>query len=159
MKTRSFVPLRNLRPAAGYTIAEVMVAVLLLGLMMVSLFSGFTMGTGTLRTTREDLRATQILSEKMEAIRLCRWDDLIAKCPSTFTEQYDPTVATNGTIYYGKIKLDIPTNLPSAYNNNMRLITVSVNWTNIQGRQIVAHTRQMQTQSALDGMQNYIWGH
>ena len=160
MKARLFVPCRNLRRAAAYTLAEVMIAVLLLGLMLVSLFGGFTMATGITRTSREDLRATQIMSQKMEAIRLCKWNNLITQCPHTFSESYDPLnpLNTNGIIYYGTISLTTPTYLPAAYTNKMVLITVTLNWTNMQGRTSVAHTRTMQTQSALDGLQNYVWG-
>ena len=58
----------------GHTLAEVMVSVGLLGIMVVSLFAGFSSGFDVVRAERENVRATQILEERMEVIRLIHWD-------------------------------------------------------------------------------------
>jgi type II secretory pathway pseudopilin PulG len=155
MKTECHNPRRS---RAAYTLMEVMMGVLVLGFLGISLFSAFTLGFLIIRTSREDLRATQILSEKIEAIRLCTWSEL-ANIPTTFTDDYEPSQTnTGGTVYYGTIASSVPTNLPAAYDNNMRLLTVSVTWTNYLGSTSFVHTRTMQTESAYYGIQNYIWG-
>src|SRR5262245_33854388 len=74
----------------GFTLVEVMVAVFLLGLMLAALYGAFVSGLGVLRVTRENLRATQILEERMEVIRLIKWDNVAPGfIPTTFTAPYD----------------------------------------------------------------------
>jgi len=137
-----------------------MTSVAILAAMMVSVFAGFAFGFGLVRTERDDLRATQILTQKIEALRLCTYSQL-SNCPATFTDWYNPSGTTNntaGTVYGGTISLGTPTNLPAAYQGQVRLITVSVQWTNYNHSQPLVHNRQMQTESAFYGIQNYIYG-
>ncbi len=141
-----------------------MISVFLLAIMILSLYAAFGVGFNSIKTTREDLRATQILSQKLESIRLCTWNQL-AQCPTTFKEYYDPTGLTNstqGATYFGKLSTTgSATNIPSsaAYQTNMHLITVSVTWTNYIGKTPLAHFREMKTMTALYGLQNYIYGY
>ena len=144
----------------AFALAEVLVAVLVLAIIAVAFYGALSSGFSVAQTTREDLRATQILMQKAEAIRLCTWDQLTN---FTFQEVYDPTAPTNtsaGVVYSGTVTDGAATNIPNsaAYAGNMRLITLTVGWTNYNGRAPVAHTRQMQTQVARYGLQNYIWG-
>lgn len=113
-----------------------------------------------LQTTREDLRATQILMQKIEAVRLCTWTELTN---FTFQESYDPLSGTNlaaGAVYFGNVAIGPATSIPStvSYAPNMCLVTVNLNWTNYNRSQAIPHSRQMQTQVARYGLQNYIWG-
>src|SRR5215467_5935786 len=93
--------------ARGYTLVEVMVAVGILGIMVVSLYAGFSSGFAILRTSRERTRATQVLLQKVEAIRMCSWSQL-PSFPRNFQEPLDPR-ATNGTsaFYYGNVSFDV----------------------------------------------------
>jgi uncharacterized protein (TIGR02598 family) len=154
---------RGRRNVVAFTLAEVMVAVAILGIMIVTVFSGFTVGWAIIHTSRDDLRATQILQQKIESIRLLTWDQLINQCPGSFLDYYNPSGQGNtavGTVYHGTISIDPATSLVGSvsYNNQVRLVTVSVSWTNLSGTKPVAHSRQMQTLSAMNGLQNYIWG-
>jgi hypothetical protein len=132
----------------------------------ISLCVGFTAGFSTIRTTRENLRATQIMMQKMEAVRLFTWSqvgDTNNYLKSTFTEVYDPLGATNngaGPKYTGSVTASMPAagDLPEAYRTNMRTITVNVSWTNYNGTKAIVHQREMRTRVARNGMQNYIWG-
>ena len=45
-----------------------------------------------------------------------------------------------------------------AYRDRMRVITITLNWTNTTGRSITPRSRQWQTQVARFGMQNYVFG-
>jgi hypothetical protein len=157
-------PARSNISVAGYTFAEVMVAGAVLMFVAASLYGAFAHGFSFIQSTRENLRATQIMVQKLEAVRLFTWSQV---CDATnylatpFTEQYDPLGATNnasGASYSGFITATIPTNLPAAYQTNMRTITVTIFWTNSTGAKRMVHTREMQTQVARSGMQNYIWG-
>ena len=145
---------------AGYTLAEVVVAVLILTTIGVAYYSGLSNGFSLVQSNRDNLRATQILMQKLEGLRLCTWSEL-TNC--SFVEVYDPLGATNGsggTIYRGTITTNSASVIPNAssYKANMRQVTVSVYWTNYNGRIPNVHNRQMQTQVARYGIQNYIWG-
>jgi len=151
------------RRASGYTLVEVICAVFIAAIAASALFAGFANGFAILRTTRENLRATQIMMQKTEAIRLYTWQQLTqANNPGTFTEYYFPAVTgTNspGTVFGGTITTTDPaTNIPNtaAYKANVHLITITVVWTNFNGSKRVVHSRQMQTLSAKNGMQNYL---
>lgn len=147
--------------SAGYTLVEVLCAVLIAAISAAVLFVGFDNGFAILRTTREDMRATQILMQKTEAVRLCTWQQL-TNCPTTFKEYYYPAGTTNaGTLYWGTLSTTgVATNVPdsAAYKNNLHLITIRLVWTNFVGAKLVPHSRQMQTLSAKYGMQNYLFG-
>ena len=60
----------------GYTVAEAMIGVCVLGLMLIALLAGMSSGFTFTQLAREDLRAPQILLEKMELIRLYSWDQI-----------------------------------------------------------------------------------
>lgn len=149
----------------AYSLPEVMITVLLVAAMVISLYAGFTSGFAVIQLARENLRATQILMQRMETIRLYRWGDQLLDTTNylkpTFVELYDPSgKVTNsaGARYTGKVDLSIPPNLPAAYQTNMRAITVTVYWTNYSGTNKILRARQMQTYAAKHGMQNYIFG-
>ena len=153
-------PKERHRAQGAYTLAEVMVAVLVVGVIAGAFYAALASGFALVQTTRDDLRATQILMQRVEAVRLCTWSEL---SNFSFQEAYDPLGGTNqsgGTQYFGNVVIDPSPSIPnsSSYASNVRLVTVSVSWTNYHGQTPIAHTRQMQTQVARYGLQNYIWG-
>ena len=58
----------------AFTLPEVMVAAGVGAVLFVSLYLGIAQGAVVVQSCRENLRATQILQEKMETIRLYTWD-------------------------------------------------------------------------------------
>lgn len=157
MKTESaMIQERRRRQWAG-SVLEVVVGVALLGILFVSLFGGMTMTTAQTRAAREELRATQVMLERLEGIRLFNWNQLVysnTMCPSTFTTSFAPNTGSTGITYYGT--MTITNALPGSgvgYSNQIRAITVSVLWTNLG----FPHTRSMTTYQAQYGMQNYIF--
>ena len=155
-------PFRKPNHRAGrfaFTLAEVMVGIAILSLMGLSLFAGMTMGFSVTQLSRENLRATQIMLDRMEGIRLFNWNQLVYSnwIPSTFTEYYYPLTnltESKGITYNGTMVVTNVTLSPAAtYSTNMRALIVTVTWTN-NGR---LRTRTMTTYSARDGIQNYIY--
>jgi Tfp pilus assembly protein PilE len=148
----------------AYTLAEVMISVLLVGTLTVALYAGFSQGFSVIQSARENLRATQIMVQRMESIRLYTWSQVLDTnnyLKPAFIEVYDPLGRTNntaGTVYYGTIKSQIPSDLPDAYRTNMRTITVQLTWTNYTRGRAIPFLRQMETRVARNGMQNYIFG-
>jgi prepilin-type N-terminal cleavage/methylation domain-containing protein len=150
------------RHSFAFTLVEVMIASAVLGTAVVSLYAGFSSGFAVLQLAREDLRATEIMTEKIEAVRLCTWEQL-SSFPISFQENYELTADTNspgGLVYYGTISADSPDAIPDnePYKQDMRLITVSLQWTNYNNGANIVRMRQMQTHLARFGLQNYSWG-
>jgi len=139
---------------------EVLLAVLVLGMMGLTLYASLFLGFEVVDANRDELRATQILMQKAEAVRLCTWSQLTN---FNFVEYYDPAAVTNGRagiLYTGSVVTNLPPNISDydSYKTNMRLITVTVFWTNFNGPRQIVHSREMQTQVARYGVQNYVWG-
>ena len=157
--SNAFCVPRQLRRGQGaFTIVEVVVAVLVLATICGALYSALSSSFAVLQTTREDLRATQILMQRIEAVRLCTWSEL---SNFSFQESYDPlTLNAQGTVYSGTLTVGPATDIPatSAYYPNISLVTVNLAWTNCLTGKPVTHQRQMQTHVARYGLQNYIWG-
>lgn len=146
--------------------AEVLVSVFVVAIMMISLYGGFSAGFAVVRLSRENLRATQIMVQKMEALRLMNWSQILNTniyVQTAFTSYYNPSGTNNGTtgtIYAGRVSTNAPSNVPAAYRNNMRAITVTVYWTNYPTKpntNLIVRSRQMQTYVARYGMQNYVY--
>jgi prepilin-type N-terminal cleavage/methylation domain-containing protein len=143
--------------AKAFTLIETLVAMAVVGIMVGALYTAITLGFSSVRTARENLRATQILIEKVEVIRLLSWTQVTNNIlPATFVAYYDPIGATNGkgrgATYNGTIEVK---QFPTAknYQPDMKEVTVTVDWTT--GR--VKHSRKLKTQVALYGIQNYVY--
>ena len=159
---------------SAFSLIEVIVCMAIIGITFVSLYAGIGSSFTVVNSARENLRANQILLEKLETIRLYSWEQINSNgfIPPTFTAPFFPTSITNvigtnsngtlqtsvtnfqsgGLVYYGSVSIG---NAPvsSEYATNMRIITVSLTWTN--GSAI--RNRQMQTLVGQNGMQNYIY--
>ena len=159
-------PARAALPESGYTFTEVLVAAGILGLVATTIYAAFAVGFCVIQSTRENLRATQIMVQKMEGIRLLTWSQIgdTNRYLPPFTERYDPLGATTnagGAKYMGYVRSSIPTSADldgADYQTNMRTITVTVYWTNFNRAKRIVHKCEMQTRVARNGLQNYIWG-
>jgi type II secretory pathway pseudopilin PulG len=142
------------RKLAAFSIVEVTVGMGVVGTSMAALFSGFTAGFFTMQMARENLRATQIMLEKTETLRLYSWDQITTPgfIPATFTNTYDPNSQNKGVVYAGTLTV---ANAPisSSYSNNMKQVTVTVNWTTGS----LNRSRTLTTYVARNGLQSYIY--
>lgn len=136
-----------------------MIGTVVTTLMLVSLYVGFTFGFRQMQIAGEEARATQILQEKMELVRLLNWDQVVnlpGYVPTNFTESLyaaDPTNApSRGLTYTGTIVI---TNAPitESYKNDLRQIKVSVSWTSGNTK----YTRKMSSFVSQYGMQKYVY--
>jgi len=121
--------------------------------VMLSLGYGFL----AMQRVRENQRATQIMLEKVEIIRLYSWDQVNTPgfVPSTFTDYYDPKSETNpGVTYHGTLAIRDAPMSGLNYVTNLREFLITLTWTT-QGR--VQHTRTLSTLVAKDGIQNYVY--
>jgi uncharacterized protein (TIGR02598 family) len=147
-------PIRRARTAA-FSLVEVTVGLGIVGTCVAALFSGFTTGFFTLRMARENLRATQILLQKTETLRLLSWDQLTGtnSIPTTFTERYDPNASVDKGISYSGTITITACPVSSSYSNDMKMVVVSVNWKTGS----LDRNRSYTTYVARYGLQNYIY--
>jgi len=144
----------------GFTLIELMIAIGVLGVVIASLYGGFVYAFSQVSLVQQNIRATQILEEKMEVIRLLNWDQLVnlpGYVPTSFTAPFyvsNPTnaPATNTLIYNGTV---LVTNAPvsETYASSLRMIQVNLTWTS--GK--VLRQRQMTTFVSQYGMQHYVY--
>lgn len=148
---------RGPKSARAFSLVEVLIAVGIVGVIFFSLYSAISSGFAIIQVSRENLRATQVLQEKMEVIRLYRWDQVNSNgfVPTSFVEPFYATnIATNttGLLYYGTL---VVTNAPvtEVYSNDLRLISATVTWTSNNKQR----ERSMSTLVSRYGLQNYIY--
>ena len=160
--------------AAGFTLIEVLVSVVISAIILGAVYSGIS-GTFTmLNTMREDLRATQILVSRLEGMHLEAWGNGTSQpsqlfdttlVPRTFTDYFYPlglnSTTNQGTVYSGTVTMTTNVTLSPAasYKASLALVSVAVTWTDIQYGVTNVRTRAMSTYIARYGMQNYIYTH
>ena len=172
---KALIEISRKQSRGAFTLIEVIVCVAIISIAVVSLYAGIASSFGVLSVARENLRANQVLVEKLETIRLYNWDQINSNgfIPPTFTAPFFPIVITNlvgtnadgspkyakitngtsgGVTYYGTVQI---TNAPVSpqYADKMRMVTVSLVWTN----GTVARNRKMQTLISANGLQDYIF--
>ncbi len=126
-----------------------------IGTTCAALLTGITTGFFSMRMARENLRATQIILEKVETIRLYSWDQINTAgfIPATFTQVYDPTrTNATGLTYNGTMTITTPA-ISNSYKDDLRMLTVNLSWTTGS----IPRTRQFSTFIARDGLQNYTY--
>ena len=155
------------RAQRAFTLIEVMVAVAIIGLTFVSLYAGMTFGTSTIALARENLRANQIITDRLEECRIYGWDYLTnaGNVPANFVVPFYPTntdlsvsdvtvgtVARDGTFsFYGSLSVT-NTTLTNTYSDGVKMITVTLVWTNAN----VRREQTMATYYSRNGMQSYL---
>lgn len=136
-----------------------MVGSVIIGIFFISFFATTGAGFNMVRSSRENLRATQIMLNRVEGVRLFNWDQLANTnlMPATFTEKYDPTTtnSNSGVTYSGTMRVSTPTMSPAATysSNSVKQVTVTVSW----NTGAINHTRRMSTYVSQYGAQNYIF--
>src|ERR1051326_1323719 len=142
-------------PGAGeraFSLTEVMFAALIVGGVLVSLFVAISQGFAVIQTARENLRATQIMQEEMEILRVLNWDQITTNPPPwAFTASFYPAGGTNqGVSYNGQIYITNATST-ATYAGDMRLVTGPLSW---KGGN-VTRQREMRTLVTRYGLHNY----
>ncbi len=147
--------------AGGFTLVETLVAVLITAFMLMALYACFASGFSIVKVTREDLRATQILLQQMEAIRVSDYTKLTdpASYPTNTTVYFDEeheAIGKGGTAYTVTFNArHLPSPKPqSQFYTNMLEVTVGASWKSGN----VQRSRSMQTYVARQGIQKYVCG-
>jgi type II secretory pathway pseudopilin PulG len=154
---------------AAFSLLEVLIAGVVIAIIYAALFSGINSTFGLLQSSRENLRATQIMVSRLEGLRLCAWDSTqlfnTNVVPPTFTDSFYPLglqgTSNKSIIYYGTMTITANPNISPApsYGSNIALVTVTVTWTNGANAKPTLHQRSMSTFAAKYGLQNYVYYH
>ncbi len=138
----------------AFSLVEVTISLGVIGTIAGAMLTGITGGFFTMKMARENLRATQIMLEKVETIRLYTWDQINTPgfIPASFTNRYDPNSTSQGLSYIGTMTIS-PVPFAASYSTNMKQITVTLNWTT----GTIPRTRTFTTYIAKNGLQSYIY--
>src|SRR6266581_2217946 len=136
------------RGRPGYTFIEVLVATWLLTFVVVALYAAFAFGFSVIKLSQEDVRANQILLQKLETLRIYDWSKITnGYIPTNFTAAF----STNGGVTYeGAIAIN-PVPLTESYSNTLRQVTVSLSWVSTG----VPRNRSVTTLVSQNGIQTY----
>jgi type II secretory pathway pseudopilin PulG len=153
-------PMAAPRRQLGFTLAETLVGVGVFGVLFCALFAGLSWSFTTVENARERLRATQIMAEKMDTIRLYTWDQLTNRgyIPTNFTMAFYPTNGLNagtsrsaGIIYSGTITISNAPVTTEDYANTLRTVVIDLSW---QRGLLTLHT-QMSTLVSQYGIETH----
>jgi len=133
------------------------------GICFVALLGGLATGFSTTQFARESVRATQIMSEKLDTIRLYSWDQI--NTPGYITNSfYTPFYPTNqvvnglglsnpGITFTGALSIASAPYTEPYSSNNLRLVTVALTWPS--GKMI--RRAQMSSLIGRYGMQSFVY--
>jgi len=151
--------LRHVRSSA-FNLMEAAVAMGVIGLAVIALYSSLLTGVEVVQRSREDLRATQVMAELMDTLRLYSWEQITDPTftPKHFDVEYDPIAATNGGT--GRFIYNCVMNVKKGpndvdYDDNMKTVTLDIDWKNGNGKK--SRTRTFVTYVTKNGLQSYIY--
>ena len=133
MRTASILAATTQGRNRGFSLVEAVVGLALLALVCMALFSGLCNSTFSVQLARENLRATQLMAEMLDTIRLYSWKQITndTYIVDTFDRPLFPpdpvTGKTNSAVYKGTIYVD-PAPIKEFYAKDMRLVTVELKW-------------------------------
>ena len=141
---------------SGFSIVEVMVGFVLLGIVIAALFGGFSFGFNSIKLSQEEVRADQILVQKLETVRMYQWTNIIN---SAFIQTNQPPAyystsnALHGVTYNVTMSVSpfVPSATPEVYRSTLRQVTATVSWFS-EG---MDHTRSMSTLVSSNGLMTY----
>jgi prepilin-type N-terminal cleavage/methylation domain-containing protein len=138
----------------GFALVELLIAVMIVATVFVTVYVGIAECFTLAQVDRENIRATQILQDKTETLRLYTWEQLSNSIPSSFSEAFYPPGASGGQgiAYTGTVAI-ASAPVTETYSNDLRLITITLNWKSAG----VNRQRQFQTLVSHYGLHNYIY--
>jgi prepilin-type N-terminal cleavage/methylation domain-containing protein len=149
---------REARWQQAFTLVELLVGMAILGIAGTAICGAITMMFYNTQYSRENLRASQILAQTTEVIRLCNWDQTDPTTnfiPTSMSVPYytDYVSVTNLPVYQLTVTTANPPPLAAWYSNDLRMLTIQATWTS--GR--LSHTQSVATYVSQWGLQNYVW--
>jgi hypothetical protein len=145
------------RPAErASSIVEAMVGSVILSMVALSVYSGISFGFKTVQVANENVRADQIIVDKLETIEVYSWPKLISGTfvPTNFTSYSSSPIGTNtvgsGTVYRGTLSITAAP-VTESYSNTLLQVKVDLAWTSSG----IPRSRTMSTFISQYGVQAY----
>lgn len=140
----------------GFTIAEVMVASLVMALAITSSITTLEYGFRAIDNARYTTLAGQILQSQMEKIRLLNWAQLTNTTTGpgafpTFTPDISATTSAQLARFTCQQSL---ADAPAPFNGTMKIITLTATWTGIDNK---SHSLSYQTRYAQNGLSDFFY--
>lgn len=122
-------------------------------ILIIALYNAIASSANMVRSCQENETVTQILSDKLDTIRLYNWTQIESGSfvPNKFIVGIDPSVSNSMPYYTGTITI-AQAPLTEVYRSNLLQVTVSVDWVSGERPQ----NRSMTTFVAKYGLQTYI---
>jgi Tfp pilus assembly protein PilV len=120
--------LRQLQSKSGFTLLEAMLATLILAFVLASVLAVLSQCARYVADIRRTARASQILQQEMEGIRLTNvWSDITGLANTTFSDPNDTNRLYTGTITQANY---------ASYGSTTTVVkvTLTVTWTNQTNR-------------------------
>jgi hypothetical protein len=135
--------------AVGFALVEALLATGLLALIIGTLYGAFSFGFRVIQVSQEDMRADQVLLERLESLRVYDWSRVTNHfIPGSFSAYYNNN--TNGLSYAGTIVVT-NTTFSESYAGTLRQVNASVTW--VSGG--VSRRRTMSTFVSQNGICTY----
>lgn len=159
----------------GFTLLELLMSAAIMAIVIASCYVAASSSLTSVNCSRQELRATQIIMSRIEALHLEAWGNGTNQpsqlfntnlVPRSFSDYYYPLgmdniVSNRGTRYYGTVT--VSTNAAdlfnATYNNSLAKITISLTWTDGVGGLRISHARSASTLISKYGIQNYVYTH
>jgi type II secretory pathway pseudopilin PulG len=147
MKPFAAPPPRPRRPARAFTLAEVMVAAVVLLFGLVTAITTMQRGLQAVDTSRNLALATQLMQTEIERLRLKSWAQLEELQNSGLT-----AVSFDGTAGAAAARFHCTRTIIDA-KEGMKEITLVTQWNGYDGR---SHTARLVTRYGKNGLNDYI---
>jgi hypothetical protein len=145
----------------AFFLLEATIGMSLLGLIFMAMYTGLVSTTFSVHLSRENLRATQIMAEKLDTIRLYGWKKIVED-PYYLSGQFnvpvysdDPSMPGNDStsrMFTGEILVE-PAPITEPYAVDLRMITVELTWAT--GK--MQRKRTMSTLVSKQGLYRYVY--
>ena len=157
MKIKHLI-INNYGQRRGFALAEAAIGIAIFSIMLSAMFAGLWQSLRVVEVSRENMRATQIMEEKMDTIRLYTWSQINATnfVPTTFQVPFDSSqtnIQTGALVFLGTVSIKPVTNFTESYKGQLCEVIVSLKWTSSKSQQ----QREMTTYVSQYGLQNYIY--
>jgi uncharacterized protein (TIGR02598 family) len=129
----------------GFTLVETVIAMAITSIAIAAILNGIIFGIFQMRMSRDNSRATQVMIEKFETLRLYNWDQLHS------TNGYIPVKFTNDIFTGTVIISDVP--FICSYSTNMCQFEITLEW----NTEPIHRIRTMTTLAAKNGLQSYVY--
>lgn len=135
---------------------EAVIGMMVCGIVFISLYAGLSQGFKITQISRENLRATQVMIERLESIRLNTFEQLESPgfVPSGAVPEPYYRVSSNDNGGFNYMVTVTISNAPfsTSYSGDLKSVNVKVDWTSGG----ISRTREMNTLIARNGLQAYI---